>query len=95
MKTVVVFRKWRDSGDILALMPEIASDIYGRYCQSYEHVGQHGGADYTGCIAATVPATKAEYRALAKELRRIGYKLDIRQRATSAMQAKRLASAGR
>lgn len=96
MRTIVVFRKWKQKtlpgNTILALFPEEAADRQGQ-CNSYEHIGQHGGADYAGCIAGTVPATPAEYKELATELRRIGYKLDIRSRATRAMTAKRLANA--
>jgi hypothetical protein len=97
-KTIVVFRKWRkrigafSGNEILALFPEEADDNAGRYCNSYEHVGQHGGADYTGCISATVPARPSEYKDLARELRRIGYRLDIRTRATVAMHRKRRAT---
>jgi hypothetical protein len=88
-KTVVVFRKWRKDGGILALFPEVLN--YGHFCGSYEHVGQHGGADYKGCIRATVPARPQEYAELARELRRIGYVLDIQNRASGAMRRKRMA----
>ena len=87
MKTKVIFRKWQN-GDIIALFPEDPSDVHGRYCNSYMHVGQHGGADY-GLINTTKPATPTEYKDLARELRQIGYKLDIRKRATYAMHEKR------
>lgn len=76
MQTVkVVFRKWRDTGDVIALFPELPSDIYGRFCESYEHVGQHGGADYHGVVRQTFPATPEESAALSVELNRIGYRL--------------------
>ena len=87
-KTIVIFRKWNRKvcGDgILALFPEEAADNDGIFCNSYEHVGQHSAADYVGCIAETRPALPREYRDLAHELRRIGYKLDIRKRATRKM----------
>lgn len=79
---IVVFRKWRDNGDILALFPEIPHN--DRLCTAYEHVGQHGGADYAGCIARTVPATPTEYAALRRELKSAPYhyKLIIRKRYT-------------
>lgn len=78
----VVFRKWRDNGSVIALFPEIPTDLWGRYCEAYEHVGQHGGADYYGVIQATVPATQPEYRSLADELTRIGYRLKPIKRAS-------------
>ena len=80
MKTkpdIVIFRKFR-GGDILALFPEIPD--CNNFCLSYQHVGQHGGADYSHCISITTPAKPSEYKELARELRRIGYLLDIRQR---------------
>ena len=95
MKTVVIFRKWPESegGDVLALFPEEPADNSGSFCNSYMHVGQHDAAEYRMCIKATVPATPREYRELAAELRKIGYKLDIRKRATSAMRNKRMEAA--
>jgi len=76
MKPVaVIFRMWRDTGDVFALFPEIPSDINGWYCDSYTHVGQHGGADYYGIVRQTVPAAPAECAALSVELERIGYRL--------------------
>lgn len=78
--TKVVFRKWRDTDDIIALFPEINAGNSG-HCQSYEHIGQHGGADYMNVIARTRPASPAEYADLLAELRCIGYDdLAVRQR---------------
>ncbi len=74
-KDVVVFRKWRDGFGTIALFPEIPADIHGIYCESYEHIGQHGGANYHGVIQQTVPVRPAEYADLAEELRIIGYEL--------------------
>lgn len=76
-KTVVVFRVWHN-GDVIALFPN--EDAGNGLCSSYEHVGQHGGADYVGVVSLTRPAKPGEYRELATELRRIGYKLVIRSR---------------
>lgn len=77
--TAVVFRKWREQPcTILALFPEIGAGDYGYL--SYEHVGQHGGADYQGCIANTTPATPAGYADLRAELEGLGYNLRIMKR---------------
>ena len=76
-KTRVIFRKW-SNGDVLALFPELDAGDY--LCDSYMHVGQHGGADYIGCVAQTTLATPDEYQPLAVELASIGYDLDIKQR---------------
>ena len=80
--TPVVFRRWRDGGAIIALFPGIPTDIHGQFCEAYEHVGQHGGADYHGVIRATQPAMPTEYRSLANELDRIGYRLKPLKRAS-------------
>ena len=77
-KTKVVFRKYRDNGDILALFPDVP---FSSGCiMSYEHTGQHGGAHYGHCIARTKPATEKEYEALRAELESIGYDLEIKKR---------------
>jgi hypothetical protein len=82
VETLVIFRRWRDNGHIIALFPELPSDIYGWYCEAYEHVGQHSGADYHGVIAATKPVTAEEAGPLAEELRHIGYDLVAIRRAS-------------
>jgi hypothetical protein len=65
---VVVFRKWKN-GDLIALFPELPADIHGRYCDAYEHVGQHGGADYFGVIQQTKPCSLDDAADLITELR--------------------------
>jgi hypothetical protein len=78
-KTTVVFRVFKQGGDVLALFPHEVWSADGA-CASYQHVGQHGGADYTHCIDITRPAKPSEYKALKAELMRIGYNLDVRTR---------------
>lgn len=58
--TPVVLRAWRTGGGVFALFPTLPSDEHGRYCNAYEHVGQHGGADYRLCIRTSRPATAME-----------------------------------
>ena len=77
-KTVVVFRKYKDDGAILALFP--AEPYNHNQCMSYQHVGQHGGADYGHCISATIPASESEYGLLKRELEQIGYNLLIKKK---------------
>lgn len=79
---VVVFRRWRDCGDVIALFPALPADLYGEYCDAYEHVGQHSGADYFGVIQQTTPCSSEQSADLATELRRIGYVLRPRWRAS-------------
>lgn len=84
-KTVVIFRKWNAKNlieaplcDIIALFPYI--DAWNGNCNSYEHVGQHGGASYIGVMSQTTPATPDEYKDLAEELTGLGYDLEIMKR---------------
>jgi hypothetical protein len=79
---VVVFRRWKDTGDIIALFPELPSDLGGDCCDSYEHSSQHGGADYHGVIQQTKPCLPNDAAALAAELRTIGYNLRPVKRAS-------------
>lgn len=75
--TRVVFRKWKDTGNILALFPDLPSDPAGMCCMSYEHAG-HGGATYSHCIEKTVAATEEEYASLKKELESDPYNYNLR-----------------
>jgi hypothetical protein len=76
--TRVIFRKWKDNGDIIAFFPD---DDWGRgLIGSYMHTGQHGGAMYP---CDTVPASPEEYADLLAELKQVGYDdLVIRKRRT-------------
>jgi hypothetical protein len=78
---VVVFRRWRN-GDVIALFPTLPADLSGNHCDAYEHVGQHGGADYVGVIQKTTPCSLNDAADLATELRRIGYRLKPIKRAS-------------
>lgn len=75
-KTLVIFRKFKE-GDVIALFPADIVDVSGN-CNSYMHVGQHGGADYNGLLSTTELASPPEYKALKKELESLGYDLDVR-----------------
>jgi len=77
---IVIFRKYKDGGDILALFPYEDYTATGSMCMSYQHVGQHGGANYAHCLDITVNASPEEYEPLRKELEGIGYNLVIRRK---------------
>lgn len=92
MQIKVIFRKWstyRRDGEIIALFPELPGTNDTDSCLSYEHFGQHGASD-AGLSRVTVPARPAEYAALAKELRSIGYKLTVIKRFHRAHRAARI-----
>ncbi len=79
----VVFRVWTKKpfvGDVMALFPTVAGDDSRQYCTSYEHIGQHGHADYAYCLSQSRRATLAEYAPLKAELEAIGYTFRVRQR---------------
>jgi hypothetical protein len=91
--TLVVFRRWRDNGDIIALFPELPADYQGRYCDAYEHIGQHGGACYQGVVEATRPVALEDAADLIQELERIGYRLKPIRRASHKVHETRRATA--
>jgi hypothetical protein len=92
-KTIVIFRIWKDTGDVIALFPRIPSDLNGWYCQSYMHIGQHGGADFDVVMRATRPASRRESLSLRRELRQIGYRLTPVRRTSHLMHQQRRADA--
>ena len=82
-KEKVVFRRWKTGNkSVIALFPGIKADNSGN-CSSYEHIGQHGAADYTHVVSKTTPAyiTDDDCRDLYRELEAIGYDIEIIKRA--------------
>ena len=73
-KTKVYFRIDFD-GVVFALFPEL--NVGSNYCTSYQHVGQHGGADFDYCMLQSHPATPHDYEPLKEELTERGYNLEI------------------
>jgi hypothetical protein len=90
-KTKTIFRMFR--GEVFAMFPEIAGDMNAGTCQGYAHTGQHSTVQALPALGRL--ATPAEFRPLARELRRIGYRLDIRKRATRKDYEARLAQVTR
>lgn len=80
MKEKVMFRKY-NNGEVVAVFPYIQAGKYKSIVQCYQHVGQHGQADYHYFIALTKPASEREYMPLYRELLAIGYDLQIITRA--------------
>jgi len=89
----VVIRVWNgDPDDVFALFPTDPADIYGHLCTSYQHIGQHSAADYALCIRKSRPATRREAAPLLTELRRIGYRPHVLQRANRRHHDQRLSA---
>lgn len=68
-----IFRKESD-GEILAVFVD---SVYWDFCECYAHVGQHGTCAIAYVINETTPATPEEMEPLCRELRGIGYELEI------------------
>lgn len=62
---------------VLAVFPFELGTNSPSTMSAYAHIGQHSSADHTYVVNGTRPATEHEYRALAAELTRIGYKLRV------------------
>lgn len=72
-------------GDIVALFPDLEAGDYQSYnadkqsfetrplITSYEHIGQHGQADYSHVMSITDEASPDEFKPLLDELTTIGY----------------------
>jgi len=73
-KTDMVFRV--DSSGVFALFPHEVCDQQG-HVTTYQHVGQHSGANYPHCIRTSKKATPKEYKDLFTELTSIGYNINI------------------
>ncbi len=80
-KTRVIFRKFIQDGDIIAIFPNITfpDPCYGNFetCLSYMQKGQHSECDYLHIIEKTVSASKKEYADLYQELTNKGYELKV------------------
>ncbi len=85
----VIFRMF-GNGDVIALFPEIATDVYGYNCNSYMHVGQHSAAN-PFLVNSTKLAKPEDYQDLFDELTRLGYDLKVVKKFTYAMQQTRKA----
>ncbi len=78
-KTIVIFRKFKKSGEIIALFPEEIASLQPEFCESYMHIGQHGAA-LSDLTDITRPATPEEYTELKAELEDIGYNLTVKKK---------------
>ena len=82
--TRVMFRVWKKGGDVIALLLDINynSGDTGKpgYVMSYQHIGQHGEADFQSVLSSTRPAQPDEYASLQRELKGRGYKLRVVKR---------------
>ena len=97
MPDLVILRRWpaKEGGDLVALFPEIPFTHEG-HVTSYQHIGQHGAACYTGVVKATTPVRpevserdRRDAEALLAELRSLGYEPRVIRRYQRQRRAKR------
>lgn len=62
--TKVLFRKYTESGEIIAIMPNVAGDPDGDTCVAYAAAGGFYHADLDTVIGNTKPAEAGEYNRL-------------------------------
>jgi hypothetical protein len=75
----VIFRVWKGQPKTtIAFLPD--AEANPGMVMAYEHIGQHGEADYEGCLLETRPAKLNDYSALLQELESLGYSLRVMQR---------------
>lgn len=78
----VLFRAERTKGgEVTAVFPTLPGTNDPSSFTIYARVGQHGSG-FPRWLQTTRPAKPSEYRDLARELRRIGYRLRIGARMT-------------
>jgi hypothetical protein len=73
--TLVIFRA--DKCGPFAIFPHLPGTYDAATCLVYQRIGQHSAGLTIHMIPGSRPATRREYAPLARELRRIGYRLRI------------------
>lgn len=74
MSDRVLIRKWRESGSLIAILPDCEAN-YGR-TMMYGRIGQHCEGDYAGVVAQSDPVldwTDPQAVSLLSELKSLGY----------------------
>ena len=67
-------------GTVFAVFPHEVCTHSG-LVTTYQHVGQHSGADYQRCIETSRPARcEAEYKELKAEMESLGYNIVVRKK---------------
>jgi hypothetical protein len=90
--TKVLFRLEKQSGEVLAVFPELPATLAQAHCTGYAQLGQHCEVSLDYVRQQTTPATRSQYRSLARELRQRGYRLAIRRRLSPPMHRARQAA---
>lgn len=91
-KTDVIFRydKYGGNKEVTAVFPGIAGSVDLSTFTVYAHIGQHSTGSELWYRQNTRPATRAEYIDLYRELKGIGYNLQIVKRFTKKHRQERI-----
>jgi hypothetical protein len=82
----VLFRVWKEDGELVALFPELPGDEAAWSCTFYVFQGGHGSANCRTVIDHTRPARPEEYAELLRHLGTLGYtRLKVVKRLTRDM----------
>lgn len=74
--TRVIFRKDKDTKEVIAFMPYDIADLNGNIT-SYQHIGQHGAASIS-YYHTTIKCPQNDFKALLSELEhQVGYRVQI------------------
>ena len=83
MSEPVIFRRWCDSGTLIAIFPEWSREDDRDTVMTYEYLGQHSEGSYKLIIDHTEPILgpgEPDVEALLKELEDMGYDVRIIKR---------------
>lgn len=93
MSDLVIFRRRKDAGDIVAISPEQPADDQGRFCLAHDELGQQIAAEYEQVMQDTTPVSPPEYGRFAYELTLLGYNLHPMNEASEQHHERRRAAA--
>ena len=80
MKTKVIYRKFKDGEEIIAVFPEFSYPGFTSkkgLVMDYMFVGQHGECEYNTIMKMTTIAFPKDYEVLKAQLEDLGYDLEI------------------
>jgi len=69
-ETIVISAGPNRLARLLRPVPRASADIYGNYCDSYQHIGQHCAAITTAALPPATRPVPRNYRDLFEELER-------------------------
>jgi hypothetical protein len=83
MSLDVIYRISRKTGEIVAVFPEVPTDISGKFCKCYSSLSRFGSVDYTDLSHKTKIAVSKDYNRVHDTLLGLGYCLNIVSKCTA------------